>query len=475
MNVFNKYFIILLVGVLTLPTLYAQNGGLRVFDLPLKYLLMDEHSNTNITNEYVYGRVWIVYSDRIGNNTYTSPKNRGDIMESSIEFLESFYVIDEIEGYLHIVKDENLSVNLTLSKTSKDFGWISMDNLLLTSHCLTTYPNKNNQIVIPISINTNSIQESDLLFNNIYIDPSLVNHNPTSITQGDMVLYFVYKESNNSLLVGKSYYIRDEEASEIILGWIRRSDITFWNNQLALEVNWDKQAVESRLKLNINPRIFLTRSEAVGFSKGKDKKRGFWENNDKETRDYRRGSGKFNRYPIIEELNGICKVVYFDVENPRSVSARYGYAPLNFKYINQPLFEKVVLLSRGDLGDLTSSIKKLARAKGNQRRQRMKDTWIELLQEKIGEIDVEEMMDKGMSEINKILFDVPSQSEFLNNIRLRDITDPRMLSNHEFEQLIFEFQRKQTKLSNIFNNDDYEEQFRSLGIPYYWIPEYLMP
>jgi len=152
-----------------------------------------------------------------------------------------------------------------------------------------------------------------------------------------------------------------------------------------------------------------------------------------------------------------------------------GYVTLELSNLKLPLFEKVVLLSRGDLGDLISSIKKLARAKGNQRRQRMRDTWIELLQENIGEIDVEEMMDKGMSEITKILFDVPSQSEFLNKIRLRDITDPRMLSNQDFEELVFQFQRKQIKLSNIFNNDDYKEQFRSLGIPYFWIPEYLMP
>jgi len=474
MNVINKYFIILLTGVLTLQSVYAQNGGLRVFDLPSKYLLMNEYTSTSITNEYINGKVWVVYSDRTGNKTYTSPKNRGNIIESNIDFLESFYVIDEIEDYLHIVKDENLRANFTLSKTSKDFGWISKDNLLLTSHCLTTFPNKNNQIVIPISINNNSIQESDLHFNNIYFDPYLVNHRNMSIPQDNICLYFVYKEANNSLLVGKSGTISTKDATEIILGWIPRQDITTWNIPTALEVNWDKQAIESRLKLSINPRIFSTKSKAVGFSKGKGKKKGFWENNDNETIDYGRKSGKFYRYPIIEELNGTCKIVYIDDENPSSVTARYGYAPLSFKSINEPLFRKVILISRIEFSDILSYTETIYKGISNKGREGLLNAYLELLYEKTDIQNNYYWLGRTYGEVSKTLFGVNTDNSY-SKIQLGQLLNKSVLSNNDIKEYRISLYSKIQFLEEVFNSDNYRYSVKIWDEIYYWLPVDKLP
>ena len=45
---------------------------------------------------------WFVFSDR--NNNYTYKKPDGSVQEKTLDFLEEFYVVEERDGWLRIVK-----------------------------------------------------------------------------------------------------------------------------------------------------------------------------------------------------------------------------------------------------------------------------------------------------------------------------------------------------------------------------------
>jgi hypothetical protein len=158
----------------------------------------------------------------------------------------------------------------------------------------------------------------------------------------------------------------------------------------------------------------------------------------------------------------------------------YMDAPTPIKINNQkyPLFKSVLLLSREELGELCSTMDKLADAlSGSDARERLIDTWVDLVKSYEGKLTRNDIENMKPEEISDLIFDLPTTSELLHNIRLRDIRNPDLFRDETLGDYMRIIREKQQNLREIFRSDvrDYKYSFRSNEIPYYWISEEMLP
>ena len=239
--------------------------------------------------------------------------------------------------------------------------------------------------------------------------------------------FYVAEETLTLLRVAKDAYLigrrnridAEKKAVDIILGWIPKN--------IKLLVLNDKQAAQ------IYASTGIVRSSDV-----------IWTNNDEIMLKEGRLIGEFMRFPVIDKHSStdILSKGCFG-ENGLFLTA---YAPIKSDQLQNEMFRKVLLLSRLELFNIINDIESLQNSYGENRRERMRDTWITILERSIGKINREEMMEKTMEktmeDITKMLYDVPTNSSFLSKLRLKDITDRSVLPDDQFEIYIAELERK---------------------------------
>jgi hypothetical protein len=153
-----------------------------------------------------------------------------------------------------------------------------------------------------------------------------------------------------------------------------------------------------------------------------------------------------------------------------------AYAPLKREGQQYPLFNPVLFLSRRELSDLISQIDQFLDAPTNEaRRKKMQEAWVELLRAHVGNLATSELEEMTMEEISERVFGLPSTSELIKDVRLRDLADKRKFPDETFNRYDQEMRAKKSKLERIFNQNNYPYSFQSNDISYYWIEQDLLP
>jgi hypothetical protein len=153
-----------------------------------------------------------------------------------------------------------------------------------------------------------------------------------------------------------------------------------------------------------------------------------------------------------------------------------GYAPISRDDLEDPLFTKVLLLDANEMGAIVQNLNRLQDAgNSNERRTRLYDTWIQILKEYLGDISERDLMELTLEEINKRVFGLPSPKSFINDIKLKDITDPSRMDEKSIRQYAFRIDAKAKRLTTIFNDKRNNRQFMTNNRRYYWIEEELIP
>ncbi len=216
--------------------------------------------------------LWYAYSDRDNNTTYQKPED-GAAVHKKMKFMQSFFVIDETDYYVHIASYEPDAVDRATKKLIKeveDYGWAPKSKMLLYSHALVDSKSKFTRKALAVNSieslkNRTEYANEDEKKLKLFNDPKLVGENTKDVRLYDFL--FVYKTEGDAVLIGKSTTFLISNADLKILGWVSKNIIQLWNQRQTLEPNSDKIAVDERKAKEVKVSMFFNPEAAIEFQK----------------------------------------------------------------------------------------------------------------------------------------------------------------------------------------------------------------
>jgi hypothetical protein len=207
----------------------------KVATLPTAFEKPNEQTNI-YDNEKKTSLPWVVFSDRDENYTYTSPG--GTLVMKKIHFMEPFYVSEENNGYIKLIKYQPGMVQgrkLVNKKNSQSYGWISKSKVLLWQSSFIGqrgYPAKYIAIIngkTPLTIPGFYYDKTDSMY--VFTSPDL-DHKKTKIALNNIV--YVYKKSDDGkkMLVGSDDQLIADSAAKSVYGWVAVDAIHNWGDRL---------------------------------------------------------------------------------------------------------------------------------------------------------------------------------------------------------------------------------------------------
>lgn len=249
--------------------------------------------------------VWVVYSDRENNTTYTSASSSSG-QHSKLGFIEKLFVADISNGYALVFTDDYSNVYPTINPTARCRGWISINNLLLWETC----PKNQSQIFQKgLIVHDPTKQKSAIEKNPPYLlEPRQTASKNSNQRAKDLDILFVMKtaEVDNTL-----YYLLSKEMNckgreRAVYGWLPEDYITRWDQRLVFEPTFATSAVRDYHSKQIKPSIYFEESQALLLYSNGESKNPFWEYGDFSAK---RMDAYTMRNPIISETSpGVYRV-----------------------------------------------------------------------------------------------------------------------------------------------------------------------
>jgi hypothetical protein len=456
----------LLSGLLT--SSQAQLVGRQVLELPLKYARPAESVVLSPVqsgkSQFFRGRPWIVYTDRAGVKSYQKPRISKKEVQATLGFMEGFYVVEDTEQFLHIVRDPDLKRGV-LSIRVEDFGWVPKSQMLLWQSALGSAWSTQNPRQGIISNQKKPGKPVQFFLHPELKKKTEVNLEPQS--------YYLYKldPQNASVLLGESPRMDRQDPGSTLLGWTELSNLIEKQNWLFCEPNWAPEVVNYRLE-NDYPLVAYRDSIAAlhsALNSSVPRSSQLWQQDSL----YSRRSGHWFRLPLLAWHEKVAKVAVFV---PQTQTFRTGYLPL---YIEEDSLRGVkfsLLLSRMQLVNLMTQMEKLKMnmPPGDARFEFKKVLW-EMAQPYLEpEVSMPILSSWTFGQITEMIFGFPSQSA-LGPYRLRDLIDPELVSEEEIVDFLLNLDRKISELEAIFNTRSYKASFRSGSETFFWIEEDLLP
>lgn len=209
--------------------------GTKVVTLPKAFEKPDERTNIYNTDDRT-SLPWIVFSDRAENYTYTSPG--GTLVMKKISFMEPFYVSEQKNGFVKLIKYQAGMVQgkkLTNKKSSQSYGWISLSKVLPWQSAFTSnngYPEKYIAIISgkgPLAMPDYYYDKTDSVY--IFNAPDL-EQKKTKVALNNVV--YVYKKSDDGkkVLVGADPQLVADNAAGSVYGWVAADAVHSWGDRL---------------------------------------------------------------------------------------------------------------------------------------------------------------------------------------------------------------------------------------------------
>lgn len=310
-NKSNKGLIGIIPKVVFLQFLLAASigfaQGVKVMELPSKYKMPIEYTELTPATEFVEGTTWQVYA--IAENTQTYNDHLAKEPFRTVAFLEPFFVTEDSTYCLKLYKDPNLNMDGTLSAEAEFYGWVPKADLLLWNRALVTA--KGNIDKKAMILNTvNSIEKAKRGDNNTMVTfctgPSLKSN--SGKTSNLFQVFYVFKLLDNAVLLGKVNRISDKDfVKDDIVGWVSVDKVNFWDHRIAIEPNFEENAVAERKAAGVKSLIFNARGQAQSFSKKQDYDAStiLWDADPYDDRNI----GDWRRFPLLKRYSdGILRI-----------------------------------------------------------------------------------------------------------------------------------------------------------------------
>lgn len=231
----NILIILLLFACFSVNAQSPVSISKKVVTLPAAFEKPNE--NTNIyNNDDKTGLPWIVFSDRDENYTYTVPG--GTLVMKKLKFMDPFYVSEERNGYIKLIKYQPGMVQgrkLTNKKSSQSYGWISKSKVLLWQSAFVNqggYPSKYIAVISgknPMLIPDFYYDKTDSLY--VFTSPEL-DRKKTKLALHNIVYVFKKSDDGKKLLVGSEGQLVADSAARSIYGWVASDALHSWGSRL---------------------------------------------------------------------------------------------------------------------------------------------------------------------------------------------------------------------------------------------------
>ncbi len=494
-------------GMVLSMSCHAQLGSLqnkKVLQMPVEYIEpsgivlpknADKLPPSGPKND------WIVYSDRDNNPTYASP---GGIEYRQINFMESFYVVEEKNEFLRLVKCKpglvmNKARKLNVSK-AEDYGWIKKDKLLLWKNAL--FNKQANLSLKALTVRNPEALKKGLEYDKkqfrLFKTPELKNYVDDEIELFEFL--FIFKKEKDNYLVGAVKNLNPFTEKEKI-GWISGDFIQVWQSRLCIEPNTNEKAVEERKNAQIKAYVFNSYEAANKLKTNKSVETGdiIW---DKDSFNIKHPTDWW-RFPVItKQDNDIYRigviVNIFDGRNHRLIPVK-KYTKLERDYrgikgheesvyelfidtayvqnkpetLTEPLFDYLYLLTDVEVYNLIQNLEKFSEHDFQNYHDDFKSICRIIIQDRYGQDD-RDINDKWkLNDLISVKSGLPNFEKKLSNVNLTKLINKKKTSDEDILQILTYLEDKLNKLKDIWGNP--EHLFRSGNHTYYWIPLELIP
>ncbi len=459
---------------------FSQIIGESPLKMPAKFVVPLNSVSIDSSSITQPGSVWKVLSDRNSNQTYKDTLLSEPF--KTIDFLSSFYVAEDRGEIIRLVKDPELEDG-KFSFMAEDYGWISKRDMLLWSHCLISDNGGQNRKALVQNTLTEVKQERVEQGVTYYFNPSLRSESE-KLSRSYEILY-VFKEDGSSLFLGKNPSFFIDNAHENMFGWIKRNQVTEWDHNVALEVNWDKEAAEERQEKEQPAIFYLDKARAKKYSENEKIKINIevW---DKDSYD-KRPEGSVLRFPFIEldTASNVLKAYVFNSEIGimNKVGGKWNrfigaFSPMQINGHHYPMYNFVFFLSKLELSRVTKlyiELRKIEESKYDMRT-KLHDYWFGKIRNNPEFVDMSDSQIDSLSFNNvcQLLYNVESES-VLSSFKLEQFGNPPYISDIIITEYFKEIAPKYEELNKIFNSNTYEYGFQSFDLYYYWIDRRLFP
>jgi len=215
-----------------------------------------EITSLSATRGEIKGTTWMIVSDRTGTEVLDKPK--GEKLRE-LKFKEGpFYVIDQTEDWVEIVKGRPVGKEGSNRIEGAYYGWVPKTSMLLWSEGLRS--ESGIQKYVFILLRANDIKKMAVLGSN---KAAIYNTPAPGIAPYDNIrifsFYNVLKREGNKYLIaglddGRLPGI-EAQISDAIIGWVEVENTTSWNTRVVLEPNFSDEGYADR-KGNPNLRLY---------------------------------------------------------------------------------------------------------------------------------------------------------------------------------------------------------------------------
>lgn len=234
----SKLFVILIFFLTNQLVAYSQA---RVLNSPKnKFLLEDiQRVKTTIVTDRD-AEDWKVFANKNSCKIYSNADVGSSVVQTT-GFLDEFYAVDEKAGWIKVVPASNV-IN-SIYKAGAVLGWIPKKDLVLFQEGL-----KMRNFAYRKAIFTYSMRNLHKNFNaNFYSMPDLNNGGIITSAERTIRTYFIYDETDKAVLLGERHKF-EMLPKEIIVGWVDKNSVEFWNTKVCFEPNFREWAWQERVQ-----------------------------------------------------------------------------------------------------------------------------------------------------------------------------------------------------------------------------------
>lgn len=247
------------------------------------------------------------------NNVFTTTAPGGSQRFKSVDFGEIYWVVEEEGNYLRIAKDERPQ-DMNLSSRAENYGWVGKEHLLLWQRALQNPESK-------ISLKGMILNTTRALSRNVspssriqaYKDPDM--RIPANFDSKIYEIFYVYKysPSGRSVLLGRNPFFsaRQQQIDEVsgnIVGWFDLDRVLEWDHRVAIEPNWQPDAMNERKNSNVIATVFNPTPGgnpdrcAKDFASGRTLSNCDVAWNHDILDDFKRKNGYYRRFPVMGDF-----------------------------------------------------------------------------------------------------------------------------------------------------------------------------